>query len=135
MCFLGDWGTQFGVLQVLNHILKFFTLKLEYLLKAGLARWIDSGSVEEAIEKLDLGTLLNYYIRASAALKESSEFAQSCKSYSASLEREDPSATKIWSAVREKTLKHLESAWAPFGIHYDVIQVLFRIPTAAKLQL
>jgi len=110
-----------------------FWLDWIILSQAGLARWIESDSVEESVKKLDIRSLLNYYIRGAAEMERSKEFAVKAKEYSARLERSDPSSLRIWSNIRGKTVDHLTSAWEEFGIKFDIIQVSNFVMTNWKM--
>ncbi|CAG7639310.1 unnamed protein product [Allacma fusca] len=103
-CFLGDWGTQFG------------------LLHAGLDTWNEGGSLLSCVERMDLSQLLEIYVRAVKEQETNPEFAGRARELSAALEKGDPNAVEVWRSIREKSTSHLDGVWAELGIKFDVVQ-------------
>jgi arginyl-tRNA synthetase len=107
ICYLGDWGTQFGVLH------------------AGLSKWLpreEDVPMTRYVHKLGLHELLGYYVRAIKEEASNEEFATQTRKLSLALEKQERTALDIWATVREKTINHLGTVWNQFGIVYDVIQ-------------
>lgn len=97
--YLGDWGTQFGLLQYgLNQ------------------NWIPL----EDINKNPIAKLLEIYIRANAEAEKSPSVAEEARSLFQKLESgEDPSLRKTWSDIKKHTVAELTKTYARLGIRFD----------------
>lgn len=78
-------------------------------------------------KKLDLKQLLTLYIDSVKEKESSQEFASSAFAQSAALEQRNEINLSIWSVIRQKTIDHLQSLWKLFGVHFDIIQVQYKI--------
>lgn len=94
---LGDYGTQFGM--------------LIYAIK----NW---GNIEE-IEKNPIPELLKLYVRVNTEADQSEEIKEECRHYFASLEKGDEDAVKIWTWIREISLKEFNIVYDLLGIKFD----------------
>lgn len=94
---LGDYGTQFGM--------------LIYAIK----NW---GNIEE-IEKNPIPELLKLYVRVNTEADQNEEIKEECRHYFASLEKGDEDAVKIWTWIREISLKEFNIVYDLLGIEFD----------------
>ena len=94
---LGDYGTQFGM--------------LIYAIK----NW---GNIEE-IEKNPIPELLKLYVRVNTEADQNEEIKEECRHYFASLEKGDEDAVKIWTWIREISLKEFNIVYDLLGIKFD----------------
>ena len=94
---LGDYGTQFGM--------------LIYAIK----NW---GNREE-IEKNPIPELLKLYVRVNTEADQNEEIKEECRHYFASLEKGDEDAVKIWTWIREISLKEFNIVYDLLGIKFD----------------
>ena len=94
---LGDYGTQFGM--------------LIYAIK----NW---GNIEE-IEKNPIPELLKLYVRVNTEADQNEEIKEECRHYFASLEKGDKDAVKIWTWIREISLKEFNIVYDLLGIKFD----------------
>jgi len=79
-------------------------------------------SVLSVAQKLSLPELLEIYVQSVQKKESNEEFFKQALKCSASLEKGNPEAVKVWENVRAKTIDHLTSFWNMFDIKYDVIQ-------------
>ena len=94
---LGDYGTQFGMLIV------------------AIKKW---GSREE-IAKDPIPELLKLYVRVNTEADQNEEIKEECRHYFASLEKGDEDAVKIWTWIREISLKEFNIVYDLLGIKFD----------------
>ena len=94
---LGDYGTQFGM--------------LIYAIK----NW---GNIEE-IEKNPIPELLKLYVRVNTEADQNEEIKEECRHYFASLEKGDEDSVKIWTWIREISLKEFNIVYDLLGIKFD----------------
>ena len=94
---LGDYGTQFGM--------------LIYAIK----NW---GNIEE-IEKNPIPELLKLYVRVNTEADQNEEIKEECRHYFASLEKGDEDAVKIWTWIREISLREFNIVYDLLGIKFD----------------
>lgn len=94
---LGDYGTQFGM--------------LIYAIK----NW---GNIED-IEKNPIPELLKLYVRVNTEADQNEEIKEECRHYFASLEKGDEEAVKIWTWIREISLKEFNIVYDLLGIKFD----------------
>lgn len=94
---LGDYGTQFGM--------------LIYAIK----NW---GNIEE-IEKNPIPELLKLYVRVNTEADQNEKIKEECRHYFASLEKGDEDAVKIWTWIREISLKEFNIVYDLLGIKFD----------------
>lgn len=94
---LGDYGTQFGM--------------LIYAIK----NW---GNIEE-IEKNPIPELLKLYVRVNTEADQNEEIKEECRHYFANLEKGDEDAVKIWTWIREISLKEFNIVYDLLGIKFD----------------
>lgn len=98
--FLGDWGTQFG------------------LLAAGLQdQRIDLNDILASGQPMD--RLYQVYVEANKKAEQDEEFALEAKRLFAKLEDGEADLRSQWRDIREATIKALEAVYARLGIHFD----------------
>ncbi|KOB78957.1 Arginyl-tRNA synthetase [Operophtera brumata] len=95
--YLGDWGTQFGLLQ--------------YGLKA---KNIDVAKLQTNPIK----TLYDVYVYANRMSREDESVQQEARKYFSEIEQGTTSLDN-WKAIRETTLQELENVYQRLGIHFD----------------
>lgn len=96
--YLGDWGTQFG------------------LLLAGLEL---TGTSVEDIEKDPIKVLLDVYVKANAVAEKDPEFAVKARSAFSDLENGDEDKFEIWKMCRVLTIKELKKNYAKLNVTFD----------------
>lgn len=101
MNYLGDWGTQFGLLQVGMEILQVN---------------------EHHIQENPIETLYKAYVTANKEAEKDSSIAEKARSYFKDLESGNQSdeLTKQWQKYREYTIKNLEVVYKRLGVSFDV---------------
>lgn len=95
--YLGDWGTQFGLLQ--------FGLK---------AKNIDVAKLQTNPIK----TLYDVYVYANKMSRENESVQQEARKYFSEIEQGQTSLEN-WKAIRETTLQELENVYLRLGIQFD----------------
>lgn len=98
--YLGDWGTQFGILS------------------AAFAMY---GS-QEKLKKNALGHLLEVYVEGNKLAKEDESFAALASESFAKLESGDETVKEIWWNFRDISLKEYFKIYSKLGIKFDLIQ-------------
>ena len=98
--YLGDWGTQFG------------------LLSAGLA---ESGKNVNDILKAGnaIQNLYKIYVDANKRAEKDPSFAETAKDSFSRLENGDPSLRRDWKLIRDLTVTELEKVYHRIGIKFD----------------
>jgi len=96
--YLGDWGTQFGLLQF----------------------GIESGwhSMEE-ISQNPIKLLLDIYIRANKMAEEDESVARKARHLFSKMENGDGNILRDWSTIRQYTINELSQTYARLGVHFD----------------
>ncbi|CAL8124149.1 unnamed protein product [Orchesella dallaii] len=121
--FLGDWGTQFGVLHL-----------------GIMNKWDKSIPFKEFLHNLNLHQLLNTYVESSKECEASPETSRtSALAYSAELERnfgEDNDANAVWKHTRNLTVSHLKTCYDKLGIQFDEYEAesMYRMGCEATVQ-
>lgn len=95
--YLGDWGTQFG--------------KLIYAYKI----W----GKHKAIEKDPMNELLMLYIRFHSEAENNPDLEEKARRELKKLEEGDKENMRIWSLIREKSIKALEKIYDQLDVHFD----------------
>lgn len=90
--YLGDWGTQFGML---------------------LALWTREGRGRP--EEAGADDVVEVYVRANRADAEDPEFSRSARDWFKRLECGDREATELWQAFREKSLRSFREVYGILG--------------------
>ncbi|KAH8369380.1 hypothetical protein KR009_009244, partial [Drosophila setifemur] len=97
--YLGDWGTQFGLLALgvqLNNV------------------------SDEQLQASPIETLYSSYVAANKAAEESPEVAQRARELFAALEAgQDDVMSKKWQQYRQYTVKDLSKVYHRLGVHFD----------------
>lgn len=91
--YLGDWGTQYGILAV------------------GFKKYGSYAKLEEAPIK----HLLAVYVKANSDPAIKSEALQ----YFSQMEAQDPQSLQMWSLFKDMSVKDLESVYKTLGIKFD----------------
>ncbi|KAH8385679.1 hypothetical protein KR200_009014, partial [Drosophila serrata] len=124
--YLGDWGTQFGLLALgvqLNNV------------------------TDQQMQASPIETLYASYVAANKAAEESPEIAQRARDLFASLEAgTDENMAKQWQKYRKYTIEDLSKVYQRLGVHFDsyewesqysqkqIQQVLDKLRNAGLLQ-
>ncbi|KAH8247882.1 hypothetical protein KR038_011344, partial [Drosophila bunnanda] len=124
--YLGDWGTQFGLLALgvqLNNV------------------------TDQQMQTAPIETLYASYVAANKAAEESPEIAQRARDLFASLEAgTDENMAEQWQKYRKYTIEDLSKVYQRLGVHFDsyewesqysqkqIQQVLDRLRNAGLLQ-
>lgn len=95
--YLGDWGTQFGLLQ--------------YGLKA---KNIDV----KTLQTNPIKTLYDVYVYANKISKQDDNVQQEARKYFSEIEQ-GLSSIENWKAIRETTVQELDNVYKRLGIHFD----------------
>ena len=95
--YLGDWGTQFG------------------LLLAGLEECLN----DDDISTLSLSDLLSVYIQANQKAGEDSSFAAKAQTAFNDLEYGDKDKEKVWQYCRDVTIEELQKNYAKLNVRFD----------------
>ncbi len=96
--YLGDWGTQFGLLQ--------------YGLDQGWLSW-------EEISKRPIHSLLEIYIKANAMAEKDERVSATARSMFQRLEQGDEKLAKNWNEIRKYTVTELRQMYARLGVKFD----------------
>lgn len=96
--YLGDWGTQFGLLQ--------------FGLDQGWLTW-------EEISKKPIHHLLEIYVRANALAEKDVTVAATARSLFQRLESGDEKLANYWSEIRSYTVAELRQMYSRLGVHFD----------------
>lgn len=101
MNYLGDWGTQFGLLQVGVEILQI---------------------TDEQMQQAPIETLYKAYVAANKEAVNDTSIAERARQYFRDLERGKQSTelSKQWQKYREYTIKELASVYQRLGVSFDV---------------
>lgn len=99
--YLGDWGTQFGLLQVGVEILQV---------------------TEQHIQENPIETLYKAYVTANKEAEKDPSITEKARTYFKDLESGNQSVelTKQWQKYREYTIKNLEHVYKRLGVSFDV---------------
>jgi len=96
--YLGDWGTQFGLLQ--------------FGIESG---WHTMDEIAQDPIKL----LLNIYIRANKMAEEDENIATKARNLFSKMEKGDEGTLKDWAIIRQYTINELSRTYARLGVHFD----------------
>ena len=96
--YLGDWGTQFGLLQ--------------YGIQKG---WYS----REQIEKNPISLLLQIYIKANEVAEKDQSVANEARALFWKLENGDENMTNDWATIRKFTVDELSTMYERLGIRFD----------------
>ncbi|XP_037812337.1 probable arginine--tRNA ligase, mitochondrial [Lucilia sericata] len=101
MNYLGDWGTQFGLLQVGVELLQV---------------------TEQQMQENPIETLYKAYVTANKEAETDTSIAQKARDYFKELESDQQSTelSKQWQNYREYTIKNLEAVYQRLGVTFDV---------------
>lgn len=101
MNYLGDWGTQFGLLQVGVEILQV---------------------TEQQMQKNPIETLFKAYVAANKQAEQDSSIAERARNYFKDLEsgKQSSDLIKQWQKYREYTIQNLEQVYKRLGVSFDV---------------
>ena len=97
--FLGDWGTQFGILL------------------AAYRKW----GGPETLEGDAVANLNALYVRFNQAAKEDPSLRDDGRAWFRKLEAGDPEAIALWEKFRSVSLAAFEKVYARLNVHFDVI--------------
>ena len=95
--YLGDWGTQFGLMIV------------------AIEKW---SSVEE-IKKDPINILGKLYVRINALAKEDPQIAEQAREAFRKIELGDPEYLKMWKWIREESLKESQEVYDLLNVTFD----------------
>ncbi|OQR68877.1 putative arginine--tRNA ligase [Tropilaelaps mercedesae] len=98
--YLGDWGSQFG------------------LLSAGFRKFGE----ENLLKNEPLKHLLDVYVKSHELAEKDEEFSQTAVDHFAKLEAGDEDVKKLWFNLRHISLKEYFKLYTKLGIKFDVIQ-------------
>ena len=96
--YLGDWGTQFGLLQ--------------YGLDQGWLSW-------EEISKRPIHSLLEIYVKANAMADKDECVSATARNLFQRLEQGDEELSKNWNEIRRYTVTELRHMYARLGVQFD----------------
>ena len=96
--YLGDWGTQFGLLQ--------------FGIESG---WYSMDEIAQDPIKL----LLEIYIQANKMAEEDENVAHKARSLFSRMENGNQSALKDWIIIRQYAINELKKTYARLGVHFD----------------
>ncbi len=97
--FLGDWGTQFGILM------------------AAFRKWGDATTLEgDAVSNLNA-----LYVRYNAAAKEDPALRDEGRAWFKRLEDGDSEAVALWQQFRQISLAEFEKVYELLGVRFDVL--------------
>lgn len=101
MNYLGDWGTQFGLLQVGVEILQVN---------------------EQQMQENPIETLYKAYVAANRESEKDSSIAEKARNHFRDLEsgKQSQVITQQWQKYREYTIKNLEAVYKRLGVSFDV---------------
>uniref|UniRef100_A0A1A9Z6J4 Probable arginine--tRNA ligase, mitochondrial n=1 Tax=Glossina pallidipes TaxID=7398 RepID=A0A1A9Z6J4_GLOPL len=101
--YLGDWGTQLGMLQVGVEML---------------------GVTQTEIQSAPIETLYKAYVKANEAAKKDPNIGERARQLFSQLESEncEPSLSKQWHLYRDYTIKELQVAYERLGIKFDMYE-------------
>lgn len=96
--YLGDWGTQFGLLQ--------------FGLDQGWFSW-------EEISKNPIRSLLEIYVKANTMAEKDESVAATARSLFQRLETGDVALSKNWNEIRQYTVTELRQTYTRLGVKFD----------------
>lgn len=96
--YLGDWGTQFGLLQ--------------YGIDQKWYKW-------EEIQQNPIQLLLDIYIRANALAEKDTNVAAEARTLFQRLEDGDEKLTEVWNSIRHYTVQELTTMYKRLGVKFD----------------
>ncbi|KAJ8678709.1 hypothetical protein QAD02_014496 [Eretmocerus hayati] len=96
--YLGDWGTQFGFVQL------------------GLSL-IPSSNV--SLQNDPIHTLYNAYVQASAKAEKDPTLADKARNIFESMEKGDEDALSQWTSIREHTIEELKNTYSRLNVNFD----------------
>jgi arginyl-tRNA synthetase len=96
--YLGDWGTQFGLLQ--------------FGLDQGWFSW-------DEISKNPIRSLLEIYVKANAMAEKDESVSAAARSLFQRLESGDQELSKNWAEIRQHTVTELRQTYARLGVKFD----------------
>ncbi|KAM7359651.1 arginyl-tRNA synthetase, mitochondrial [Cochliomyia hominivorax] len=101
MNYLGDWGTQFGLLQVGVELLQVN---------------------EQQMQENPIETLYRAYVTANKEAEKDSSIAEKARNYFKDLEsgKQSEDLIKQWQKYREYTIQNLETVYKRLGVSFDV---------------
>ncbi|XP_073827739.1 arginyl-tRNA synthetase, mitochondrial [Musca autumnalis] len=101
MNYLGDWGTQFGLLQVGVQLL---------------------GATDEQIQNAPIETLYKAYVKANKESLVDPSIADKAREYFRELEcgQQSPELVKQWQKYREYTINELQTVYKRLGVAFDI---------------
>jgi len=95
--YLGDWGTQFGLMIV------------------AIEKW----SSEEEIKKDPINILGKLYVRINALAKEDPSVAEAAREAFRKIELGDPKYLNMWKWIREESLKESQEVYDLLNVNFD----------------
>jgi len=95
--YLGDWGTQFGLMIV------------------AIEKW----SSEEEIKKDPINILGQLYVRINALAKEDPSIAEAAREAFRKIELGDPKYLAMWKWIREESLKESQEVYDLLNVNFD----------------
>ena len=95
--YLGDWGTQFGLMIV------------------AIEKW----SSEEEIKKDPINILGQLYVRINALAKEDPSIAEAAREAFRKIELGDPKYLAMWKWIREESLKESQAVYDLLNVNFD----------------
>ncbi|XP_061396984.1 probable arginine--tRNA ligase, mitochondrial [Musca vetustissima] len=101
MNYLGDWGTQFGLLQVGVELLQ---------------------ATDEQIQNAPIETLYKAYVRANKEAIVDATIADKAREYFHQLEsgNQSPDVIRQWQKYREYTIQELQTVYQRLGVTFDI---------------
>ncbi|XP_071818732.1 probable arginine--tRNA ligase, mitochondrial [Apostichopus japonicus] len=98
--YLGDWGTQFGLLAV------------------GFQKY---GSVKE-LSQNPIQHLFNVYVKINSASKKDPKIMEAARKFFTAMEQGDEDSLAVWKRFREFSIKEYISTYQKLGIGFDAYQ-------------
>lgn len=95
--YIGDYGTQFG------------------MMISAYLKWGD----EDKINADPIKELLNLYVKYNKIAKEDESYMDEARDWFDKLEKNDPTAVKLWSWFREISLKEFQRVYDLLGVEFD----------------
>ncbi|KAL6095775.1 rars2 [Pungitius sinensis] len=98
MNYLGDWGTQFG------------------LLGAGFGKF----GCQEKLKQNPLQHLFEVYVQVNKDAEQNEEMMQAARDFFRQLEQHDSEALSLWQQFREITVDEYQRVYKRLGVHFDI---------------
>lgn len=129
VCFLGDWGKQFGILHA-GVVEEMKRSKHEHEHRPDSPT--SGGEYGAFVRSMSLHKLLGIYVKGSGRVDTDLQFRDMADKYSAELEQHTgtpdnhdidyANSSLLWTHTRTLTLSHLQSTYSRLSIHFDAFE-------------